>query len=111
MESGRISGPQVDETVKRSLRPLLDAGADTIVLGCTHYPFLLSSIRKIAGDGIAIIDPAPAVAKHLVEVLKEENLLEKIKSDGHKTVRLYSSSGNNSKITDFYTNNILKQSF
>ena len=58
---------------------LLDAGADTIVLGCTHYPFLEKTIRKVAGEcvperEINIIDPAPAVARHLVEVMAEEGI-------------------------------------
>ena len=62
--------------VERSLRPLLDAGADTIVLGCTHYPFLLETLQEIAGPGIRFIDPAPAVARQLVRVMREEGLLD-----------------------------------
>ena len=60
-------------------RTTLDAGADTIVLGCTHYPFLSDTIRKVASRlvperEIIIIDPAPAVARHLLEVMKEEGI-------------------------------------
>lgn len=74
VESGLTQGPQAEEVVEKSLRPLLDAGADTIVLGCTHYPFLLPVLRKVAGDGIRFIDPAPAVAKHLEDVLREKGI-------------------------------------
>ena len=77
VESGKINGEAAENVVERSLRPLLDAGADTIVLGCTHYPFLSDTIQKIAGDSVIIIDPAPAVARHLEEVMKEKELIHK----------------------------------
>lgn len=72
VESGDITGPHAEEVVGASLRPLLDEGADTIVLGCTHYPFLKDTIAKIAGPDIRIIDPAPAVARQLVKVMDED---------------------------------------
>lgn len=75
VENGILDGPQAEVTVRKSLQPLLDAGADRIVLGCTHYPFLRNVIQRIAGPDVQIIDPAPAVAKHLAEVMKEEGLL------------------------------------
>ena len=81
-----LSSPQTLSTIDRSLRPLIEEGADTIVLGCTHYPFLLPALRKVsldllkehplqARDGGAIteinfIDPAPAVAHRLLQVLQ-----------------------------------------
>mgnify|MGYP003295264193 FL=1 len=77
VESGKINGEAAETVVERSLKPLLDAGADTIVLGCTHYPFLSDTIQKIAGDSVIIIDPAPAVARHLEEVMKEKELIHK----------------------------------
>lgn len=75
VERGELTGPHAEEVVKRSLAPLLDAGADVIALGCTHYPFLLDTLRKVAGPGVRFIDPAPAVARHLVNVMEEEGLL------------------------------------
>lgn len=74
VESGELTGPHAEETVEKSLRPLLDAGADTIVLGCTHYPFLLPVLQKAAGSGVRFIDPAPAVARRLVNVLDEKQI-------------------------------------
>lgn len=76
VEQGQLTGPEVYKTVAKSLQPLLDADADNIVLGCTHYPFLTDTIREIAGPGIKIIDPAPAAARHLVYVMVQEGLLE-----------------------------------
>ena len=79
VESGDTDGSMAESVVSLSVRPLLDAGADIIVLGCTHYPFLSDTIRKVA-SGIApdreirILDPAPAVARHLLDVMEEEGL-------------------------------------
>ena len=75
VEAGELEGPHTEEVVARSLQPLLDAGADTIVLGCTHYPFLTKTIGKLAGPGVRVIDPAPSVARHLVDVMTEKDLL------------------------------------
>lgn len=74
VESGELSGPHAEEIVEKSLRPLLEAGADTIVLGCTHYPFLLPVLQKVAGPQVRFIDPAPAVARRLVSVLDEKQI-------------------------------------
>lgn len=72
VENGILDGPRAYETVKASLQPLLDAGADRIVLGCTHYPFLRPVIEAVAGPGVQIIDPAPAVARQTVRMLEKD---------------------------------------
>ena len=69
VESMDLDSPHAEEVVRASLQPLLDAGADTIVLGCTHYPFLLPLMRRIAPSEVRFIDPAPAVARRLADVL------------------------------------------
>ena len=79
VEKGVTTGPEAESTVRNSLIPLLEAGADKIVLGCTHYPFLSDTINKIAIESypdieIEVIDPAPAVARHLMEVMTEEGI-------------------------------------
>lgn len=76
VESLQLDGPEAERVVRASLQPLLDAGADTIVLGCTHYPFLLPVIRRIAGPGVRVIDPAPAVARQLLHILQERSIAE-----------------------------------
>lgn len=75
VEEGRLSGSEAEDAVKASLGPLLSAGADIIVLGCTHYPFLLPVLQKVAGPDIRFIDPAPAVARQLVHVLERDGML------------------------------------
>lgn len=88
VESGELDGPRAEQTVRTSLQPLLDSGADTIVLGCTHYPFLLPLLQRIAGDGIRFIDPAPAVTRQLLNVMKEKGIST---SDGNPGTELVSS--------------------
>ena len=75
VESGELVGERAERIVRESLSPLLLEGADTIVLGCTHYPFLIDTMRKVAGDGVKFIDPAPAVARHLIYVMVQEGIL------------------------------------
>ncbi len=82
VEKGCLTGPEAESIVKASLKPLLDDGADRIVLGCTHYPFLWETISKTAAElypdrDIEIIDPAPAVARHLLEIMKQEGIIRK----------------------------------
>lgn len=76
VESGCLSGSHAEAVVAASLKPLLEAGADIIVLGCTHYPFLLPVLQKVAGTGVRFIDPAPAVARQLLNVMVGEGLLD-----------------------------------
>ena len=82
VESGQTTGPKAESIVMESLEPLLDAGADIIVLGCTHYPFLTEIISKTAAAltpsrQITIIDPAPAVARHLYEIMEDNHIIKR----------------------------------
>jgi glutamate racemase len=58
--------------VRQFVEPLRAQGADTLVLGCTHYPFLSDVIARVAGEGVQLIDPAQAVARELVRRLGEQ---------------------------------------
>lgn len=72
VEQDREHTPEAEETVRRALEPMVAKGADQIVLGCTHYPFLLDVMeRVVAGRGISIIDPSPAVARRVAQLLDE----------------------------------------
>ena len=74
VEAGHLDGKQAEETVRASLQPLLDKGADIIVLGCTHYPFLQPVIERLAGPSVQVIDPAPAVARQTLHILQEKGI-------------------------------------
>ena len=69
IESGQPDSPRAASILENALRPMLAQGIDTIVLGCTHYPFTIPLIAKIAGPEIEVIDPAPAVALQVKRLL------------------------------------------
>lgn len=75
VECGDVNGADTRALVERYVRPLVEQGADTIVLGCTHYAFLEPLIREVAGPGVTVIDPAPAVARELRRRLTQAGLL------------------------------------
>lgn len=75
IEAGRLDSPAVHHILQRALRPMLTAGVDTVVLGCTHYPFVLPVVEGVVGTAVTIIDPAPAVARQAGAVLRRHNLL------------------------------------
>jgi glutamate racemase len=74
VERGALDTPETEALLRRYLQPLLDAEIDVLVLGCTHYPFLQPAIARVVGPGVAIIDPAPAVARQTVRVLAGRGL-------------------------------------
>ena len=65
IENGNLNGTETRQILEKALQPMLEKQVDTVVLGCTHYPFILPLIQKIAGDKITVIDPAPAVARRV----------------------------------------------
>ncbi|MFP3557285.1 glutamate racemase [Paraburkholderia sp. SIMBA_049] len=69
-----IGSPELRALIESYLQPMLDAGADTLVLGCTHYPFLDAAIRDIAGDRLTLIDTSVAIARQLERVLDQQGL-------------------------------------
>ncbi|TSE35381.1 glutamate racemase [Tepidimonas charontis] len=71
VERGELDGPETEAAVAAYVRPLCEAGADVLVLGCTHYPFLRPVIERVAGPGVTVLDPAPAVARELARRLDE----------------------------------------
>ena len=69
---------------------MLSEGVDTIVLGCTHYPFVIPLIKEIAGPGVIVIDPSPAIARQTQRILEEKQLLNPLQKQGVTT--LFSSA-------------------
>lgn len=74
IEAGRFDSAETRAILEQALGPMLEAGIDTIVLGCTHYPFVIPQIEAIAGPGVRVIDPSPAVAAQTGRVLEQEGL-------------------------------------
>jgi glutamate racemase len=86
IEAGRGAGPESERILRQALGPMLAAGVDTFVLGCTHYPFALPLIRRLVGPEAAIIDPAPAVARQVKRVLAQAGLLADRAEPGQTTL-------------------------
>ena len=75
IEQGQLDAPQTQALLKQYCQPLMAAGADTIVLGCTHYPFVRQYIQQIVGPNVTLIDTGAAVAKRLQQVLEQQQML------------------------------------
>ncbi len=75
VETGDVDRPRAIELVASFVEPLVAAGVDTLVLGCTHYAFVADLISTVAGPGVEIIDPADAIAKQVGRVLADRDLL------------------------------------
>jgi glutamate racemase len=72
VERGELHSQETRDLIARYTEPLLAHGADTLILGCTHYPFLAPLIREIAGDSITLVDTGAAVARQLARRLASE---------------------------------------
>lgn len=90
VEAGRIDGPETEVLLEQYIAPLMAKGVDTIVLGCTHYPFLRPLVEKIAGEGVAVIDTGKAVARQVVRVLERYGMLND--KDGAGSELFFSSA-------------------
>ncbi len=75
VERGELDSPLLGELLRSYIAPLIAGGADTLVLGCTHYPFLRPLIQQIAGADVVLLDTGEAVARQTRRVLEREGLL------------------------------------
>jgi glutamate racemase len=106
VEAGSVSGPEVEQAVRRSIAPLFggrdgngefvfpmppSARIDTLLLGCTHYPLLIGTLRRCVGDDVAIVDSATATASSLAELLSVNGL--EAPSTGHSVAHLQLTTG------------------
>ncbi|MDI6600201.1 MAG: glutamate racemase [Thermoanaerobacteraceae bacterium] len=96
VESGMAKSSEAKAAVKRYISEFKDTGIDTLVLGCTHYPFLLEHIKEEAGEGVIIVDPAQGTAHGLKEVL---NGLELLNENDDCDVTFY-ASGSTDNLTE-----------
>lgn len=82
IEKGDLSGVETRSILKKALFPMLEKNIDTVVLGCTHYPFIIPLIKKIVGEKVNVIDPTNAIVQQVSRVLDENNLSNKSVNDG-----------------------------
>jgi len=74
IEAGDLTGSETLSLLQAALAPLLAEGADTLVLACTHYPFVIPIITEIAGPSVRVIDPSPAIARQVERILGQIGL-------------------------------------
>ena len=75
VEEGLWQDPVTDEIAKRYLTELIDIDIDTLILGCTHYPLIRSTLGRIMGEKVTLVNPAYETARELKELLREKNIL------------------------------------
>jgi glutamate racemase len=90
IEQGNLDGKETQGILRRALVPMLESNIDTVVLGCTHYPFVIPLIQQIVGGNVRVIDPAPAVARQVRRVLEGRRM--KNPSVERGAVRFYTSA-------------------
>lgn len=69
VEQGELDTPKTEAMLRHYVQPMLDAGADQLVLACTHFPFLAPALRRLVGEQVALVDPAPAVAQQTARMI------------------------------------------
>jgi glutamate racemase len=94
IEKGDLEGAETRRILEEALLPMLEKNIDTVVLGCTHYPFVIPLIQRICGESVRVIDPAPSVAKQVERLLEAEG---KRNLEGEGRVKFY-TSGEEAKV-------------
>jgi len=89
IEQGNLEGKETRNILEAALLPMLEKNIDTVVLGCTHYPFVIPLIQEIVGNKVRVIDPAPAVAKQVGRLLEVNRTRNESKSRGK--IKFYTS--------------------
>jgi glutamate racemase len=75
IEAGQLRSPETRAILERALQPMMEKHVDAIVMGCTHYPFVIPLIQEIVGPDVEVIDPAPAVARQTGHMLEARGWL------------------------------------
>jgi glutamate racemase len=85
IEEGAFDTPETETMLRGWLEPMVARGIDALVLGCTHYPLVRPLIERIVGPGVRVIDPAPAIARRVEQVLRERGTLAPADREGGLT--------------------------
>jgi glutamate racemase len=82
IEKGALNDPETRHILELALHPMLAQNIDTVVLGCTHYPFVIPLVQEIVGQDVRVIDPAPAVARQVERLLQANQLSAPLSQTG-----------------------------
>jgi len=102
IEAGKLNSKELNELLNNYLKPMLNFNIDHLVLGCTHYPYLIPQIKEILGNNVVIIDSGEAVAKQTKAVLNKLNILSTSKKES--THKLYTNL--QTKVLSTIVNNV-----
>jgi glutamate racemase len=94
IEEGLLEGPRLESRLEELTAPLRRAGVDTVVLGCTHYPFVQASLARVLGPGVQLVDSAPAIARRARALLEETGHL----GNGHQGTVRVSTTGDPAQV-------------
>jgi glutamate racemase len=110
IEEGKINSPQIKQLLNKYLQPMIEANIDYLVLGCSHYPYLLPQIKKILPKHIKIIDSGEAVAKQTKNILTEINALN---TENHQPKNIFFTNANPTVLEKILKHNytIMKKDF
>ncbi|MTI29722.1 glutamate racemase, partial [Xanthovirga aplysinae] len=99
VEEGKVETKEAETLLRTYIEPMMENQVDQLVLGCTHYPFLQPLIGEITKDSISVLNPAEAVARHTLKILREEQLC--FSSNGRKPFYHFYTSGKAVKLGEF----------
>lgn len=104
IEKGELDTPKTRAILEKGVLPLLEQGVDTLVLACTHFPFIIPLLRDIVGEAILVIDPTPAIGLQVGRLLEQNDLVNRQSSDG--TIRFITTGDVSSFTTSLRTLNL-----
>ena len=110
IEEGKINSPQIKQLLNNYLQPMIEANIDYLVLGCSHYPYLLPQIKKILPKHIKIIDSGEAVAKQTKNILSKKNSLNQ---ENHQPKNIFYTNANPTVLEKILKHNypVIKKDF
>jgi len=83
IEKGELDSPATRRILETALHPMIEKDIDTVVLGCTHYPFVIPLIEQIVGEDVRVIDPAPSVARQAQRLLETQRMTNQRQGPGN----------------------------
>ncbi len=105
VESGMTETPEAENLLRKYIQPMVEAGADHIVLGCTHYPFLENAIRRITSGELNVVNPAPAIANRTKELLSVGSSV----GSSAGRINYFYTTGNNIVLLESMVNGIMEK--
>lgn len=102
IEEGKLESEEIKDLLKQYLDPMIKANIDHLVLGCSHYPYLIPQIKEILPEGVKIIDSGEAVARQTKLILEQNNILN---TRTHKSSNLFYTNSDPAVLKSILKNN------